>query len=91
MIQLIIEIWAAASFAWFFAYAIEETPYLAWYNQLIGLLPEIWQKPFGICPYCSSPWFFFLIHFTNYEILVQTLFALGTIYILNCLIARIEA
>jgi hypothetical protein len=70
---------SCALFAWFFAYCIDNVPYLKWYGFLLSKLPENLSKPLGFCPYCFAPWFYILTLFLPHEI-VQVAYAFGWTY-----------
>lgn len=78
---------STAFFCWFFAYSLDNVPYLKWYGRLIDRLPYHMNKPLGRCPFCMAPWLFLLYLITKQNELIHTLWQVphgfGWVYAAN--------
>lgn len=86
--NLVFQAISTAFFAWFFRYAIENVPYLTWYDKLLSKLPECLSDPLGKCPYCFAPWLFIIFQILPSDVQflqvgTQTAYAFGWIYAAN--------
>jgi len=90
---MIVSAISTAFFCWFFAYCLDEVPYLHWYGKLIDRLPYRLNKPMGRCPFCMAPWLYILFLLTPSDAniikhLWQVAFGFGWVYAGNELFAR---
>jgi hypothetical protein len=81
---MIVSAISTAFFCWFFAYCLDEVPYLRWYGNLIDRLR---------CPFCMAPWLYILFLLTPSDAniiqhLWQVAFGFGWVYAGNEAFAR---